>query len=165
MTTKNLTPQTKGGRDSLMAKKSEYPFVSFLQDMEKMIDDFFRDFDRASIREKRGVFNPKVDVLDTDKEVMVTAELPGLSENDIEISLTSDALTIKGEKKAEKEDKGKGYYHMERSYGAFSRTIPLPAEVDSSKVDAKFKKGILTVALPKTEKAQKQTKKIPVKTE
>jgi len=165
MTTKNLTPQSKGSKTSSMAKRGEYPFVSFLEEMDRMIDDFFRDFDRASVQEKRGVFSPRVDVLDTDKEVTVTAELPGLGENDVELSLTSDALTIKGEKKAEREDKGKGYYRMERSYGAFSRTIPLPAEIESAKVDAKFTKGILTVTLPKTEKARQETKKIPVKTE
>ncbi len=148
-----------------MVKKGEYPFVSFLQDMERMIDDFFNDFSRASEQEKPGVFSPKVDVIDTEKEVRVIAELPGLSENDVELSMTRDSLTIKGEKKAEREDKGKGHCRVERSYGAFSRIIALPAEVDSDKVDAKFKKGILTVTLPKTEKAQQETKRVPVKTE
>jgi HSP20 family protein len=165
MTTKKLTPQTKGNRSSLTTRKGEYPFVSFLEEMDRMIGDFFRDFDRVALPEKPGIFNPKVDVLDTDKEVTVMVELPGLSENDIELSLTRDVLTIKGEKKTEKEDKGKGHYHMERSYGAFSRTIPLPAEVNGNKVDAKFKKGILTVTLPKTEKTIQQTKRVQVKTE
>jgi HSP20 family protein len=165
MTTKNLTPQTKGAKGSLVTKKEGYPFVSFLQEMEKMIDDFFRDFERVSPSEKGGAFSPKVDVLDTDKQVTVTAELPGLGEDDVELTLTSDALTISGEKKAEKEDKGKGYYRLERSYGAFSRTVPLPSEVEADKADAKFKKGILTIILPKTEKAQQEAKKISVKME
>jgi HSP20 family protein len=74
-------------------------------------------------------------------------------------------LTIRGEKKEEKEDKGKDYYRMERSYGSFSRTIPLPVEVETDKVDAKFKKGVLTITLPKTAKAVSETKKISVKVE
>jgi HSP20 family protein len=89
--------------------------------------------------------------------------LPGVEPWDIDISLTKDALTIKGEKKQEKEDKGKDSYRMERSYGSFTLTIPLPAEIDTDKAKAEFKKGVLTISLPETVKAIKETKKIPVK--
>jgi HSP20 family protein len=88
-----------------------------------------------------------------------------MNDKDIDVSLTKDSLTIKGEKKEEKEDKGKNYYRMERSFGSFTRTVPLPAEVDTEKAKADFVKGVLTVTLPKTPKAIKDTKKIPIKAE
>ena len=98
-----------------------------------------------------------------DLEIKVSAELPGMDEKDIDVSLTRDTLTIKGEKKEEKEDTGKDYYKMERSYGSFTRSIPLPVEVDTDKVQATFKKGVLEITLPKTAKAIQETKKVPVK--
>jgi HSP20 family protein len=88
-----------------------------------------------------------------------------MDEKDICVSIQKDALTIKGEKKAEREEKGRDYYRMERSYGSFSRTIPLPAEVDMDKVEAQFKKGVLKVTLRKSADAVKETKKISVKVE
>jgi HSP20 family protein len=112
-----------------------------------------------------GAFSPKVDVTENEKEFNISAELPGMDDKDIDVSLQNDMLTIRGEKKEEKEDKGKDYYRMERSYGYFSRTIPLPVEVETDKVDAKFKKGVLTITLPKTAKAVAETKKISVKVE
>ena len=95
----------------------------------------------------------------------VYSQLLLMDAKDIDISLSDGVLTIKGEKKEEKEDKGKDYYRMERSYGSFVRTIPLPVEVDTDKVEAKFKKGVLSIALPKTAKAVAETKKISVKVE
>ena len=88
-----------------------------------------------------------------------------MDEKDIDVSLTRETLTIKGEKKEEKEDKGKDYYKMERSYGSFTRSIPLPVEVDTDKVQATFKKGVLEITLPKTAKAIQETKKVPVKSQ
>jgi HSP20 family protein len=88
-----------------------------------------------------------------------------MDEQDIDVSLSRNSLTIKGEKKEEKEDKGKDYYHMERSYGSFSRIIPLPVEVDEASIKASFKKGVLTIRLPKTTKAVEEIKKISVKVE
>jgi HSP20 family protein len=102
-------------------------------------------------------------VSETDKEIKVSAELPGMDEKDIDVSLTRDSLTIKGEKKQETEDKGEDYYRMERSYGSFTRSIPLPIEVDTDKVQATFKKGVLEITLPKTARAIQETRKIPVK--
>ncbi|HQP29278.1 MAG TPA: Hsp20/alpha crystallin family protein, partial [Syntrophales bacterium] len=100
-----------------------------------------------------------------EKEVVVKAELPGIDEKDLDVSLSEHALTIKGEKKEEKEDQGKGYYRMERSYGSFHREIPLPASIDAKKVEAAFKNGLLTVTLPKTEEARKADRKISVKSQ
>jgi HSP20 family protein len=108
-------------------------------------------------------FTPKIDLSENETALTVTAELPGLTESDIDLSLDKDLLTIKGEKKAEKEDKQQGYYRLERSYGSFQRTIPLPVEVDSEQSEATFKNGVLTVTIPKVKKAELERKKIPIK--
>jgi HSP20 family protein len=112
-----------------------------------------------------GTFAPAVNVAETDQEVRVTAELPGMDENDIELSLQNGMLTIKGEKKEEHEDKGTNYYRSERSYGSFRRTISLPQEIDTGKVEANFKKGVLTVVLPKLPEPQSGARKISIKSE
>jgi HSP20 family protein len=131
--------------------------------MDHLFDDFFESFGLTPF-EPFGAFSPRVDVSETDKEIKVSAELPGLDENDIEVSLARNLLTISGEKQEEAEDKGKNFYRMERSYGSFRRTIPLMVEVEADKIKAKFQKGVLTVTLPKTAEAQRQTRRIPIKT-
>jgi HSP20 family protein len=103
-----------------------------------------------------------VDVTDTDKEVKVCAEIPGVDAKDIDVSVEDGRLTIKGEKKCEQEEKEKGQYRMERSYGSFERSIPLPTDVDESKAKAEFKKGVLRLTLPKRPGAPPRRKKIPV---
>jgi HSP20 family protein len=135
--------------------------------MNRLFDDFFGGFSLSPWAPlERGVpqvFTPRVDVSETDTEIKVSAELPGMEEKDIDVSLTRDTLTIKGEKKEESEEKGKDYYRMERSYGSFTRSIPLPVEVNTDKVEATFKKGVLDITLPKTAKAIGETKKVAVK--
>jgi len=108
---------------------------------------------------------PRLDVTEDAKSLTVTAELPGMSDKDIDISISSDTLTIRGEKKDEKEDNNKNYYYSERSYGSFLRSIPLSQQIDTDKVSANFKKGVLTITLPKTVSAMDATKKISVKAE
>uniref|UniRef100_A0A7C4L384 Hsp20/alpha crystallin family protein n=1 Tax=Bellilinea caldifistulae TaxID=360411 RepID=A0A7C4L384_9CHLR len=114
--------------------------------------------------EEWDTFTPRVDVKETDKKVIVTAELPGLDEKDIEISISGDALILRGEKRQEEEEKGEDYYRMERRYGSFQRVIPLPCEVQVDKAEASYRKGVLTVELPKTPEAQSARKIIPIKT-
>ncbi|MFO0996713.1 MAG: Hsp20/alpha crystallin family protein [Alphaproteobacteria bacterium] len=106
---------------------------------------------------------PVVDMVEKDKEFQITAELPGLDEKDVEVTLSDDVLTISGEKREEKEEKRKGYYMSERSYGSFSRAFRLPDGIDREKIDAKFEKGVLSVVLPKSPEAQKKEKKIAIK--
>jgi HSP20 family protein len=108
-----------------------------------------------------GDWEPKVDVSETKDAVVVRAEVPGVDQKDIGLSLQEGVLTIKGEKEEEKEEKDKRYHRVERSYGAFARAIRLPAAVDSSKVSATFKDGVLTVTLPKTAAAKGTA--IPIK--
>jgi HSP20 family protein len=163
MPKKSVVPQKK----SVPAKREEYsPFGLLRQEMNRVFDNFLGGFEMEPFMGRPlGAFSPSVDIKDSEKEIRVSAELPGMDDKDVDVSLSKDSLTIRGEKREEKEDKGKDYYRMERSYGSFSRTIPLPAEVDTDKAKAEFKKGLLTVTLPKTARAIKQTKKIPVKTE
>lgn len=151
---------------SVPMKREEYnPFSLLRQEMNSVFDNFLRGFELEPFAGRFGAFSPSVDVKETDKEIKVSAELPGMNEKDIDVSLTKNALTIKGEKKEEKEDKGKNYYRMERSFGSFTRTVPLPAEVNTEKAKADFVKGVLTVTIPKTPAATKDTKKIPIKAE
>lgn len=106
---------------------------------------------------------PAVDFSEEETAFRITAELPGMTEKDIDISLSEDRLTIKGEKHEEKEEKTKNYYVSERRFGSFERLLTLPAGVDRDKIEAVCEKGVLTVTLPKTAEAVKQQKKIEVK--
>lgn len=106
---------------------------------------------------------PRADVVETGEGIEVTLELPGLDEKDIEVSLTDDVLSVKGEKKVEREDSKKGFYLSERSYGAVHRSIPLPPGVDTKKAEATFRNGVLTVKLPQSEEARSRVRRIDVK--
>lgn len=166
----DLIPWHWGEKKVPVKREEQEPVYELQRNMNSLFDDFFNNFGNFSLAPFEafgpsfGAFNPQVDVSESDKEIKVSAELPGLDENDIEVSLAHNVLTISGEKKEEKEDKGKNYYRMERSYGSFQRAIPLPDEVETDKVEARFKKGVLTITLPKTAEAQKRTKRITVKT-
>ena len=106
---------------------------------------------------------PAVDVAEKDNQYQISAELPGMDQNNIEVTLSNGVLTIKGEKKEEKEESKKDYYLSERRYGSFQRSFQVPEGVDAEKIEANFKNGILTVSLPKTAAAQKDQKKIAIK--
>jgi len=130
------------------------PFAALQKEMNELLENFLGPrADRAL-----GGFSPKVDVAETETEVKVTAELPGMEEKDIDISVDGDMLTIKGEKKTEKEEKKEESYRLERSYGSFRRDILLPSKVQIDKVKATFAKGVLTVMLPKSAEAAKRHK-------
>jgi HSP20 family protein len=106
---------------------------------------------------------PRSDVVETDSGVEVSIELPGLDEKEVEVTLTDEALTIRGEKKVERREEKRGYYVSERSYGSIYRSIPLPAGVDSDRAEATFRNGVLTVRLPQSPEAKAKVKKIAVK--
>jgi len=163
MTIREFVPwRSKGG---VPVRRIDEAFRSLFDEVQELFDRFFKDFEIGPSGAPRGTFTPRIDLTENDKGYRLTAELPGMDEKDIEVILDEDVLTIKGEKKQEKDERGKDYYYAERSYGSFQRTIPLPTEVDKDKVKAKFKKGILTVELPKTKEALKEIKKIPVESE
>ncbi len=143
-----------------------HPVERLHDEMDALFDDFFSGFSMEPFEgRKAGPFSPNIDVSETDKEIKVSAELPGMDDKDIDVSLNRESLTIKGAKKEEKEDRGKDYYHVERSYGSFSRIIPLPVEIESDKAEAHFKNGVLTINVPKSAKAIETKKKITIKAE
>jgi HSP20 family protein len=152
-------------RKELFAGKEANPFDSLQREMARIFDRFTHGFggDELAKREEWwGSAFPAVDIAETDKEILVTAELPGLDEKDLDVSLRGNHLYIRGEKKAEKEEKGEHYYHKESSYGAFHRAIHLPVEVEEDKIEATYKKGVLKITLPKSAEALKTRKKISI---
>ena len=147
------------------------PFGSLRREIDRMFDDFDRGFwgfpFRRSLNEWEprwlGEMAPAVDVAEKDKAYEITAELPGLDQNNVELKIANGTLTIKGEKKQETEEKKKDAYMSERRYGAFERSFQLPQDVDETKIEASFSKGLLTVTLPKNAASQKPAKTITVK--
>ena len=151
------------------------PFEALRREVDRLFDTFgdvsfpvafgrpaFR-LDLPWPREEVWQISPAVDFVERDKEYEITVELPGLSEKDVEVKLSNGNLVIKGEKKEEKEEKGKDYHVSERRFGSFVRSFTAPQGVDSGNVEATFANGVLTVKLPKTVEAQKSEKKIEVK--
>jgi HSP20 family protein len=120
-------------------------------------------FSLAPWVEERMEWLPLLDVSETDDAVRVTAELPGIQAKDVDISLTEDLLTIRGEKKSEQSQMKSDCHRVERSYGLFTRTVRLPAELDADKVEATFKDGVLTITMPKREEAKTRKVKVEVK--
>jgi len=149
------------------------PFESLRREVDRLFEDFqvgsWRSpfagglFDIPPIWRGETGKAPAVDVVDTDKAYEITAELPGMNESDIDVKFSDGTLTIKGEKRDEKEEKKKGYYLSERRYGSFQRSFGVPDGVDVDKIEANFKNGVLTVTLPKTPQAQTSEKKISIK--
>ena len=139
------------------------PFVSLQREIDRLFEDFGRGFPSFAGGNggNGGALVPSTDVTETDKEIEITAELPGLEEKDVQVNFADGVLTIRGEKKAEKEEKDKNYRLVERSYGAFERSIALPDGVKPEDVKATIAKGVLTVKVPKP--APAQAKKIEVK--
>ncbi|MFO7680345.1 MAG: Hsp20/alpha crystallin family protein [Chloroflexota bacterium] len=143
----------------------ETPVQSLWQEINRTFDDFFSEFGERPFALEPASFSPSVNVTESDAAFTVTAEVPGVAEDDIEVTLTQNTLTIKGEKKVEQKEEKEGYYHLERRFGSFSRSIPLPPNVvDQDRVAANFEKGVLTITLPKNPEAQQIMKRIPVKT-
>lgn len=152
-----------GRREGALAREGEdSPVLALQRDLNRVFDNYWKRFDQA-VAGFSGAVSPRVDVCETDAAVEVTAELPGMDEKEIDLSVTEDALVIKGEKKSEREESRKGFYLSERTYGSFFRSIPLPPGVEPDKADAQFKRGVLTITIPKSAEAKAKAKKIEVK--
>ena len=129
-------------------------------EVNRLFNNFFdRDLFETSYR--HSVWEPAVDISETQEDFQVNADLPGLTKDDVKISYEDGVITIKGEKRQEKEEKEKNYHRVERRYGAFERSFRLPARVEANKIEAKFKDGVLSLRLPKAEDAK--PKEIPIK--
>ena len=133
--------------------------MSMRESMDRLFEDFFSRRPRTS---GPLVWQPALEVYETDHEVVVKAELPGIDPKSVGVTVTAEGLTIKGEAKAEYEDKGRNYYRRELRYGAFQRTIALPNEVKSDETKAIFKQGILEVKIPKAERVRPKTVSVAV---
>jgi len=168
--TEGLTPQTTGEtRPSSIAT----PFLGLREDLDRLFDNFFlspfsrRFLDIDPLR-RWGVHandvTPRVDVVETEDNIEVTAELPGIAEADIDVSVAEGMVTIRGEKKIARDEKKGDLQLSERSFGSFARSFRMPENVDEDHITATFDKGVLSLSMPKKEKVQPQRKKIEVHT-
>lgn len=146
-------------------ENSDDLFLILRNDFNRMFEDFFRGFGMGHLHQwhPTGFGLPGIDVSESDDDIEITAELPGMSEKDLDVSLTRDVLRIRGEKKHEHEEKKKDYYLTERTYGVFARDIPLWTRIDAEQIDARFEQGVLKVRLPKVQKGP-SARRIPVRT-
>jgi HSP20 family protein len=171
MNMRDLIPWGRNGSrtPSLFRDEPASPFLALHREVNRLFDETIRNFDVSSqfVPSQSGpsLFGrlpswPSVEISETDQELRVAAELPGLEEKDVEVLLADGILTIRGEKKAEVEDKERQF--SERFYGRFERQIPLGAEVEADKVEASFKNGVLSVTLPKSATAETRAKRIAI---
>jgi HSP20 family protein len=151
------TGNDDGGTDTAITR--------FHSEIDRLFDHFFSEpfFGSGSIAAVPSWgsgWSPSIDVRENERELTVKAELPGIDPDDLDISVSGDVLTISGQKREESEERGEGYYHSERRFGSFRRSVPLPVAVDQEKISAEYERGVLTINLPKSEKAV--AKRIPV---
>jgi HSP20 family protein len=163
MAMRDLVPSSRS-RGVSVHRGEDSPFLTLHREMNRLFEDVFRGFDLTPFGSDRffdrAVGNwPSVEVSETEREIKVTAELPGLDEKDVKLELTNRVLAIAGEKKTETEDKERLF--SERYYGRFERRIPVE-DVDEDKISAAFKNGVLTVTLPKVAQAQSKVKRIAI---
>ena len=162
MAIKDLIPWNNRSRDISTHGNDIHPFLALHREMNRMFDDAFRGFDMVpfgSFRSGDGLAWPNIDVDETDENIRVTAELPGLEEKDVSLEIANGMLLISGEKKSESEDKDRRF--SERYYGRFERRIPLD-DVEGDKASASFKNGVLTVTIPKSREAKANVHRIAI---
>ena len=165
MNMKDLIPWNRSEHKSPAVYRDADPFMALHREVNRLFDDVFRGFDQFGMGRFPSLASgrmswPNVEISETDKEIRVTAEIPGLEEKDVEVLLDDDVLTLRGEKRSETEDKERQF--SERFYGQFERRIPLGTEVDQDKVEARFKNGVLAITMPKTERALSKAKRIAI---
>jgi HSP20 family protein len=177
MATKIDVSKTAKGESAVPAYRefASHPLQALRAQMDHLFDNFASDWRLPTLPRNlwelepsqtslwdRGAVDVRFEVAESDDAIELSAELPGIDEKDVELTLVDGVLTIKGEKKAEKETKEKDYYLSERHYGSFVRSLRLPESIDEGKIKAKFDKGVLKVTLPKLAEAKKKKKKIPI---
>jgi HSP20 family protein len=151
------------------ASREDYhdPFLSFRREVDRIFDDFFSGFGPRAVGSAVGSWGaptPSMDVTENDKEIVITAEMPGLDDKDFEVTVAGDLLTLKGEKKAQHEQRNDDGYYIERRFGSFSRSVRLPFEVKDEEVEADYEKGLLTIRVPKPADMQREARRIEVRT-
>jgi HSP20 family protein len=158
--TKSPTPQ------KAVTPRPTDPFTAMREEMERMMQRFDTGWPRLPMglmpATVPATLVPDLDVRDDGKTIVVEADLPGVADADVHVTLTGDILTIKGEKRNEREDRGDSYYVAERSYGSFTRSLRLPDSIDEAGIAAKFEKGVLAVTIPRKPEAVRTEKRIDV---
>jgi HSP20 family protein len=168
-TATKLPIKTEAKSTPVPAAATWRPFDGLRQEVDRLFEDFGQGNWIRPFRSMQPLFRtadwtaPAVDIAEKDKAFEITAELPGLDVKDVEVTLRNGNIVIKGEKQEHKEEKSKDYYLQERRFGSFERSFSMPDGVDSGKIDASFKNGVLTVTMPKTAEAQKPVKKVEIK--
>lgn len=157
----SLVPWLNKGEKQSDLGTMQSPIARLRQEMDDMFGRLFGG--SLDVPRVGAAWGPRMDLAETEKEITVSAEIPGVRPGDIDVSVTGNILTIRGEKKGDKEERRADYHYVERQYGSFQRSIQLPVTVDAAKVDASFKDGVLTVSLAKHPEAR--PKRIPVKNE
>lgn len=154
---------------SIPVTRGPNPIIGFQDEMNKLFADFFGDlsfpsWDRTAMpQEASFMVIPAIDVRESDKEIKITAELPGMELEDLHITSSESFITLRGEKKQEETKEQTGYFRQERCYGSFQRVIALPATANCDKADASFKNGVLTLSIPKKEGAHSKERTIQIK--
>ncbi len=159
--TGKIVTEKKGSEGRL-----RHPLAELHREVNRLFEDYSLGLPNLEFEPFRWMKSedlPAIDFAEQENEYVLTAELPGLQESDFDITLSNHALTLKGEKTEEIEEKEKGYYLSERHYGSFERTIQLPEYADTSGIDASFKDGVLRILIPKSEETKTAEQKIPVK--
>jgi len=163
MNVRDLVPwRREGDERGLTARGGSSPMLTLHREMNRLFDDVFRSFDAPSLQAAASWSSawPILELEETDKEYRVSAELPGLDQGDVEITVEDGVLTLRGEKRIENEDRTRAF--SERFYGRFERRISLDRDIDEAKANASFRNGVLTVILPKSAKAAERAKRIPI---
>jgi HSP20 family protein len=140
----------------------DFPLVDVQKQMNRFFDDFFGGFGLRT-GETTQEWMPEVDVAETDSEILVKAEIPGIDAKDVDVTIAGNTLAIRGEKREEREEDGRNWYRHERRFGSFQRIIDLPVPVDADKVKAEYRNGVLSLSIPKREEARSRTIKVQVK--
>ncbi len=147
-------------------RRGAFPALRGVGSFDELFDNFWCGFEAADpawpVGKTAHAFTPRVNVRETDEEIVVSAELPGLEEKDFDISLEDDVLTVKGEKRSEHEEKREGFQHLESVSGSFERRLRLPCDVDADSVKATYKNGVVTVVLPKRAEERPEVRTVPV---
>ena len=163
MSVRDLIPWTRSTgtpAPTALSNESASPFLTLHREVNRLFDDVFTGFGAVPSLAGRGLGWPKVELVEADGGLRLSAELPGLDEKDVELLVEDGVLTLRGEKRAETADRARGY--SERSYGRFERVIALPVPVEADKAEATFRNGVLTVTLPRSAKAPDRGRRIAI---
>ncbi len=167
----HTVPVKHGGKSDYFPERYYDPTLSIHRDIDRLFNQFFHGFGRFSSEGHRawphmdesGMLKPKIDLAAGDDAYLLTVEIPGVHEKDVSIDITGNTMTIRGEKRQEKEEKEKDYYRIERSYGSFQRVLSLPEDVDQDAIKASFKNGVLSVDMPRKAVQKKDVKQVEIK--